>query len=142
MLAFGEVCKKQFHQDFATIPGTGAAGGVGFAFIAFMNAKLALGIDVLLSQYHFDELVEKYDLVITGEGRLDEQSLNGKVISGIMGYHPKRLEFVVGQSKLTDIEYQVHAIVPTVATVDEALSNPKECLRKLIKNDFKYAKKQ
>ena len=137
MLAFAEVCKKQFNQDFATVPGTGAAGGVGFAFIAFMNAKLALGIDVLLSRYHFDELVEKYDLVITGEGRLDEQSLNGKVISGIMGYHPKRLEFVVGQSKLTDIEYLVHAIVPTVATVDEALSNPKECLKKLIKKDFK-----
>ena len=83
-----------------------------------------------------DELVEKYDLVITGEGRLDEQSLNGKVISGIMNYHPKKLEFVVGQSKLDNIEYPVHAIVPEVATVDEALSNPKECLKRLIKKSF------
>jgi glycerate kinase len=117
-------------------PGAGAAGGVGFAFVAFMNAKLSLGIDVLLSGYHFDELVEKYDLVITGEGRLDEQSLNGKVISGIMNYHPKKLEFVVGQSKLDNIEYPVHAIVPEVATIDEALSNPKECLKRLIKKSF------
>ena len=136
MTKFSEVCKKHFENDFAQVPGTGAAGGVGFAFVAFMNAKLSLGIDVLLSGYHFDELVEKYDLVITGEGRLDEQSLNGKVISGIMNYHPKKLEFVVGQSKLDNIEYPVHAIVPEVATVDEALSNPKECLKRLIKKSF------
>lgn len=137
MTKFSEVCKKHFKNDFDSVPGTGAAGGVGFAFVAFMNAKLSLGIDVLLSGYHFDELVEKYDLVITGEGRLDEQSLNGKVISGIMSYQPKRLEFVVGQSKLENIEYPVHAIVPEVATVDEALSNPKECLKRLIKKSFK-----
>ena len=136
MAKFSEVCKKHFQNDFAQVPGTGAAGGVGFAFVAFMNAKLSLGIDVLLSGYHFDELVKKYDLVITGEGRLDEQSLNGKVISGIMNYHPKRLEFVVGQSKLDNIEYPVHAIVPEVATIDEALSNPKECLKRLIKKNF------
>ena len=136
MTKFSEVCKKHFENDFAQVPGTGAAGGVGFAFVAFMNAKLSLGIDVLLSGYHFDELVKKYDLVITGEGRLDEQSLNGKVISGIMNYHPKRLEFVVGQSKLDNIEYPVHAIVPEVATIDEALSNPKECLKRLIEKSF------
>ncbi|MBR6515387.1 MAG: glycerate kinase [Bacilli bacterium] len=136
MAKFSEVCKKHFENDFAQVPGTGAAGGVGFAFVAFMNAKLSLGIDVLLSGYQFDKLVEKYDLVITGEGRLDEQSLNGKVISGIMNYHPKRLEFVVGQSKLDNIEYPVHAIVPEVATIDEALSNPKECLKRLIKKSF------
>ena len=136
MAKFSEVCKKHFENDFAQVPGTGAAGGVGFAFVAFMNAKLSLGIDVLLSGYRFDELVEKYDLVITGEGKLDEQSLNGKVISGIMNYHPKRLEFVVGQSKLDNIEYPVHAIVPEVATIDEALSNPKECLKRLIKKSF------
>lgn len=137
MSIYSQIVKKYFDDDFSEIEGAGAAGGVGFAFIAFMKAKLSLGIDVLLKSYHFDELVEKYDLVITGEGRLDEQSLNGKVISGIMGYNPKELEFVVGSSKLYNLPYKVHAIVPNSATLEEALSKPRESLIKLIKNDFK-----
>lgn len=137
MSIYSQIVKKYFDDDFSEIEGSGAAGGVGFAFIAFMNAKLSLGIDVLLKGYHFDELVEKYDLVITGEGKLDEQSLNGKVISGIMSYSPKNLEFVVGSCSLNDLPYKVHAIVPNSATLEEALSKPKESLSKLIKNDFK-----
>lgn len=136
MSKFNNVVKKTFNVDGEVITGAGAAGGVGYAFITFMNAKLSLGIDVLLKSYHFDELVEKYDLVITGEGRLDEQSLNGKVISGIMSYNPKKLEFVVGSNLLENIEYKVHAIVPDAATLEEALSKPKESLTKLIKKDF------
>lgn len=137
MSIYSQIVKKYFDDDFSEIEGAGAAGGVGFAFIAFMNAKLSLGIDVLLKGYHFDELVEKYDLVITGEGKLDEQSLNGKVISGIMSYNPKNLEFVVGSCSLNDLPYKVHAIVPNSATLEEALSKPRESLSKLIKNDFK-----
>ena len=137
MSIYSQIVKKYFDDDFSEIEGAGAAGGVGFAFIAFMNAKLSLGIDVLLKGYHFDELVEKYDLVITGEGKLDEQSLNGKVISGIMSYSPKELEFVVGSCSLNDLPYKVHAIVPNSATLEEALSKPRESLSKLIKNDFK-----
>lgn len=137
MSIYSQIVKKYFDDDFSEIEGAGAAGGVGFAFIAFMNAKLSLGIDVLLKGYHFDELVEKYDLVITGEGKLDEQSLNGKVISGIMSYSPKNLEFVVGSCLLNDLPYKVHAIVPNSATLEEALSKPRESLSKLIKNDFK-----
>ena len=137
ILNFSEVVKNTFNKDSKDVAGAGAAGGVGYAFISFMNAKLSLGIDVLLKSYHFDELIKKYDLVITGEGRLDEQSLNGKVISGIISYNPKRLEFVVGSCALDDIEYKVHAIVPIAASLEEALSKPKECLTRLIKNDFK-----
>ena len=136
MCKYNEIVKNHFNNDFNKVPGTGAAGGVGFAFVAFMNAKLSLGIDVLLKSYHFDELVEKYDIVLTGEGRLDEQSLNGKVISGIMSYNPKQLEFVVGSCALEDVAYTVHAIVPTVATLDDAINKPKESLTKLIKKDF------
>ena len=136
MKKYNEVVTKTFKNSFNESPGAGAAGGVGYAFIAFMNAKLALGIDVLLKSYHFDELVDKYDLVITGEGRLDEQSLNGKVISGIMSYNPKKLEFVVGSCSLENIDYKVHSIVPDVASIDEAINKPKECLSKLIKRDF------
>ena len=91
-----------------------------------------------VKNYHFDEILKNYDIVITGEGRLDSQSLNGKVISGIMGYNPKKLEFVVGQNALEEnIGYVVHAIVPTVATTEDALNNPKESLEKLIKEVYR-----
>ena len=139
MKHFSEVVSSYFNNDqLHLIEGTGAAGGVGYALVSFVNAKLKLGIDVLLKNYHFDEILKNYDIVITGEGRLDSQSLNGKVISGIMGYNPKKLEFVVGQNALEEnIGYVVHAIVPTVATTEEALSNPKESLEKLIKEVYR-----
>ena len=139
MKHFSEVVSSYFNNDqLHLIEGTGAAGGVGYALVSFMNAKLKLGIDVLLKNYHFDEIIKNYDIVITGEGRLDSQSLNGKVISGIMGYNPKKLEFVVGQNALEEnIGYVVHSIVPTVATTEEALNNPKESLEKLIKEVYR-----
>ena len=139
MKHYNKVVEEYFKKnDLHLVPGAGAAGGVGYALVSFMKAKLKLGIDVLLKNYHFDEIVKNYDLVITGEGRLDNQSLNGKVISGIMSYNPKRLEFVVGQNSLDDnLGYVIHSIVPTVATTEEALSNPKECLEKLIKQVYK-----
>ncbi len=63
--------------------GSGAAGGMGAGALAFLGAELKRGIDILLDTADFDEKAEKCDLIITGEGRLDFQSVNGKVISGI-----------------------------------------------------------
>lgn len=69
--------------DTSQIKGAGAAGGMGAGAIAFLNAELKRGIDILLDTADFDSKAEKADLIITGEGRLDSQSVNGKVISGI-----------------------------------------------------------
>lgn len=65
-------------------PGMGAAGGVGFACSAFLNAKMSLGINHILDLYDFDEHLIDTRLVITGEGRIDRQSFQGKVLSGIL----------------------------------------------------------
>lgn len=64
-------------------PGAGAAGGAGFGLVAFCNAKLERGIDLVLDAARFDERVRDADLVITGEGRLDGQSLAGKATIGV-----------------------------------------------------------
>ena len=66
-------------------PGTGAAGGLGYAFRAFLNGELAPGIGIVLDILNFDERLKEADLVITGEGRLDAQSLAGKTPVGIAG---------------------------------------------------------
>ncbi len=69
--------------DLSTIPGSGAAGGLGGAFRAFLNARLEKGIDTVLEMNGFDSQIADADLIITGEGKIDGQTLHGKVVSGI-----------------------------------------------------------
>ena len=71
-------------KDIARLPGAGAAGGTGGSLYAFLDAKLKSGINLLLDLVHFDELIKDADLVITGEGSADSQTLMGKVPSGIL----------------------------------------------------------
>lgn len=78
-----EIIKRDLNIDVAQFKGAGAAGGMGAGAVAFLNAELKKGIDIILDTADFDEKAAKADLIITGEGRLDSQSVNGKVISGI-----------------------------------------------------------
>lgn len=71
------------NKDVSLHAGSGAAGGMGGGLQAFLNAKLQAGIEILLDQAQFDTLLHNADLVITGEGRIDKQSLMGKVLSGV-----------------------------------------------------------
>jgi glycerate kinase len=64
-------------------PGAGAAGGLGFGAMVFLNARLQRGIDAILDLTEFDGVLAKADVVITGEGRIDGQTLHGKLIHGI-----------------------------------------------------------
>ncbi len=78
-----DVIKNELHIDVLSVKGAGAAGGMGAGAVAFLNAELKKGIDILLNAADFDRKVSEADLIITGEGRLDSQSVNGKVISGV-----------------------------------------------------------
>ena len=78
-----EVIKTCLGKEIANVPGAGAAGGLGAGASAFLNAQLKKGIDIVLDFAGFDEKAKEADLIITGEGRLDSQSVNGKVISGV-----------------------------------------------------------
>jgi glycerate 2-kinase len=78
----GVVCEAVGH-DYADRPGAGAAGGTGFAALALLGAELRPGIELILDLLRFDEAVAGADVVITGEGSLDEQSLSGKAPIGV-----------------------------------------------------------
>ncbi|MBR9872751.1 MAG: glycerate kinase [Vibrionaceae bacterium] len=80
---FAEVVERDLDKKIIDIPGSGAAGGMGAAFCAFLNAELRPGIDIMTEAVGLEELVQDADLVITGEGRLDSQSINGKVPVGV-----------------------------------------------------------
>lgn len=78
-----EIIKKELNIDVSKTKGAGAAGGMGAAAVAFLGAELKKGIDIILDAADFNKKAADADLIITGEGRLDFQSVNGKVISGI-----------------------------------------------------------
>jgi glycerate 2-kinase len=81
---FRQVILRTTGTDVQDIPGTGAAGGAGAALAVFCRATIRLGIDVVLDAIRFDERLDGADLVITGEGRLDDQTSAGKAMAGVL----------------------------------------------------------
>ncbi len=81
---FADASAKHLGRDCQNTPGAGAAGGLGYAFLQYMNADCRSGIDLLLDTIHFDDLLQNADLVITGEGSADRQTLMGKLPFGIL----------------------------------------------------------
>ena len=77
-------CQPQpLASTFASSAGAGAAGGLGFAFKAFLNAELVPGVDLILNETHLEDFIRDADIVITGEGRLDGQTVMGKAPIGV-----------------------------------------------------------
>jgi len=77
--------RAQLGKDVASQPGAGAAGGLGFGAVAFLGANLRRGIEIVLDLTGFDAAAQRADLIITGEGHLDGQSAQGKLIQGLCG---------------------------------------------------------
>ena len=78
-----EVVKKQYSIDIAETAGAGAAGGLGYGMQVFLGSRVQMGIETVLDTVNFDELLKGADCVFSGEGKIDTQSLRGKVVIGI-----------------------------------------------------------
>lgn len=78
-----EVIKKDLKKDLSKIPGSGAAGAMGAGMIAFFDSKLQMGIETVLDTVNFSEVITGADMIFTGEGKIDFQSLRGKVVIGV-----------------------------------------------------------
>ncbi|MFA7502479.1 MAG: glycerate kinase [Anaerovoracaceae bacterium] len=81
---FADVVEKELNISARDIPGAGAAGGLGMGLVCFTGARLVRGIDAILDLASFDEKLADIDVVLTGEGKLDPQSMRGKVIFGVL----------------------------------------------------------
>ncbi len=90
MEIYADILEKTLGKKIRSIPGAGAAGGLGAALCGFLNARMQSGIEAVLELIRFDELAGEADLVVTGEGMTDRQSAFGKTISGIAA-HCQRL---------------------------------------------------
>ena len=82
--SFAKVIQKETGKDISHIPGSGAAGGMGGGMLGFLQAELKPGADLLLDISQFEARIANADLIITGEGRLDRQSLMGKIPGKIL----------------------------------------------------------
>ena len=83
LIYLSELIQKDLGTDVSRMEGAGAAGALGAGIVAFMGGKLKSGIQTVLDMIHFEELAAGADMVFTGEGRIDSQSLGGKVVIGI-----------------------------------------------------------
>lgn len=120
----------QLAQGDADYSGTGAAGGLGFAFLTFLPAVLESGIQIVLEETHLEDYVRNADLVITGEGRLDKQTVMGKApigVARIAKKHNKRvLAFAGSVTPEATIcnQHGIDAFFPilrTIVTLEEAM---------------------
>ena len=84
MKAFAQVIQQHTGKDISQLPGSGAAGGLGGCLAAFMNADLKSGAELLLQATGFYECITDANLIITGEGKIDKQSLMGKITGKIL----------------------------------------------------------
>lgn len=130
MASYADVMQKHFKNADPNVPGTGAAGGLGFAFLSCMESCLEPGIDIVLDETKLEEYVKSADLVITGEGRLDEQTVMGKAPSGVAKLAKKyELPVLAFAGAVTDSarvcnEAGIDAFFPilrAVVSLDEAL---------------------
>ncbi|WP_342462118.1 glycerate kinase [Bacillus sp. FSL R5-0286] len=127
---FAQVAKQHLHVSFGDAAGAGAAGGLGASLLGFLQADLQKGIDIVLKAVHFADVLKDADLVITGEGRIDQQTIYGKTPIGVAKAAKQYGLPVIGiAGSLSKDSAVVHdhgidalfSIVPGVTTLAEAM---------------------
>ena len=134
---------QELDLDVLTLEGGGAAGGMGAALYAFCGAHLRPGIDIVTDALHLDALVADADLVITGEGRIDSQTIHGKVPVGVARVAKRYQIPVIGiAGSLTADVGVVHqhgldavfSVLHRICSLDEALAEAGTNVRMAARN--------
>ena len=126
---FAELSAKHFGYDRSQMPGAGAAGGLGYAFLQYLNAKSIPGIQLLLDTIRFKELVADADLIITGEGSADRQTLMGKLPMGILEQSGQTPVFLIA-GRISDREELLNAGFARVECINPPDLPLEEAMRK------------
>ncbi|PLY00137.1 MAG: glycerate kinase [Desulfuromonas sp.] len=140
---FAERATRVLGRDTANYPGAGAAGGLGYALLAFLNADLRPGVGIVMDALRLKELLAEADLVITGEGRIDGQSLGGKVPIGVarlaaeQGVPAVALAGSLGAGSEAVYDHGIQALFSVVSgpcTLADALANASENVQRTARN--------
>lgn len=140
---FASIIKEQLSKDIDSIPGAGAAGGLGGAFLAFLPSTLKSGIQMVLDTIEFERIIFGADLIFTGEGKLDEQTVKGKTPAGVLKVARRHNIPVIAlggniqnADLLNDYGFQaVFPILPAPVSLEKAMEKKyaKENIRKTVK---------
>jgi len=140
--SFSKVLDKHFNLQTQQIQGAGAGGGMGAGTVAFLNGKLLPGIDVIKQIASFETKIKNADWIITGEGKLDVQTLSGKALSGVLSSANKNkikvaafcgsIDLVSEELNKMGIDYS-DTIVNHASNLDDALTNTAHYLEHITK---------
>ena len=141
---FAAITQQATGKDIISIPGAGAAGGLGGAFLGFLNATLKSGIDIVLDAVDYETHLEGASLVITGEGRIDSQTIRGKTPIGVskrakaFGNIPV-IALAGSVSEDSDVVHEhgidaLFSVVPGVVSLENALADADENLYRTARN--------
>ncbi|ETS32187.1 glycerate kinase [Photorhabdus temperata] len=134
---YGEKIEFLTKMKIIDVPGTGAAGGMGASLLGWLKAKLQPGIDIVISTLELEKVVQGADLVITGEGRMDSQTIYGKTPIGVARIAKKyaipTIALVGGMSQDYNVVHEhgldaVFSIMPGVCSLSDALACGRENL--------------
>ncbi|WP_314139294.1 glycerate kinase [Buttiauxella noackiae] len=140
---YAKIISRDLDIDVLTLSGGGAAGGMGAALYAFCGAELRQGIEIVTEALKLDELVRDADLVITGEGRIDSQSIHGKVPIGVAKVAKRYNKPVIGIAGCLTADVgvvydhgldAVFSVLYSICTLEEALDNAGDNLRMAARN--------
>lgn len=136
---YAALARKTYEKADPEYPGTGAAGGLGFAFLTFTNAVLKSGINIVLEETRLEKYIKDADIVITGEGRLDGQTAMGKAPVGVAKLAKKyNLPVIAFAGGVTEDSVECNQngidaffpIVRGVTTLEEAM-NPENATKNM-----------
>lgn len=148
---FANLCETKFNTQTQQTQGSGAAGGLGFALMTFLHVNLQSGIDVVLKQIHLEEELKDASLVITGEGKMDAQTVYGKTPVGVALLAKKYDIPVIAicgaleEGYETVYEHGIDAVFDTTLKVSElssVLKNAKQNLQSTSRNIARVLKLQ
>lgn len=134
-----EIIKKDLGADIINLPGAGAAGGLGAGLVAFLNAELKKGFDIIANILNLDDYIKGVRVVFTGEGQIDKQILSGKAVYGVAKTAKKYGAYVIAiVGTINDDAYELfgkgidgmESIVDKPMTMEEACKTAKQLVER------------
>jgi glycerate kinase len=142
---FTEVIKRDLNKDVKNVPGAGAAGGLGASLMAFLDAELRPGIEIMIEIVKLEQAIKDADLVITGEGKIDSQTIYGKVPIGVAKIAKKynipviAVAAIIGDDAEIVRQYGISSLISVSGTpmrLDESLPNKVSLIKNSIKESM------
>lgn len=143
---YAKIISSNLEKNISKVAGTGAAGGTGMALLAFLNADLKPGIDLIMEELRLEEHIQQADIVLTGEGRIDDQTLNGKSMMGIARRAQKHKVPVIAVAGSIDVDEKalhqegitsVFSIIDKPMDLKDAIHHTDVLIESCLKNIFR-----